>query len=161
MLKKEDWGGLTIVALLATIAFPPYFLHLMTMAALTEFAHLWTTRISRVEQEKLVKFEKEFREGYKYEKEGRISDALKLYRELEKRYGDDPRISRLATLQIRKLAGDKSGPKLQAKMNRETIQQVADVPVLPKTQKRRRKPAKGKNVSRSGKRSALLRGSQS
>jgi hypothetical protein len=89
MLKKEDWGGLTIVALLSTFLFPPYFIQLMTMAALTEFAHLWTTRLSRKEEDRLVSFEKEFRVAYK----------------LEKVYTGDPRIAKLATLQIKKLTG--------------------------------------------------------
>ncbi|HXL73504.1 MAG TPA: hypothetical protein VN963_07770, partial [bacterium] len=64
ILKKEDWGGLTIVALLAAYAFPPYFIYLMTMAALTEFAHLWTTKLSREDRDRFVQFEQEFRKGY-------------------------------------------------------------------------------------------------
>lgn len=109
MLKKEDWGGLTIVALLTTILFPPYFIQLMTMAALTEFAHLWTTRMTRKEEEQLVTFEKEFRVGYKMQKEGRSKEALKLFKSLEERYRGNPRISKLATLQIRKLSGKVGG----------------------------------------------------
>jgi hypothetical protein len=105
MLKKEDWGGLTIVALLSTFIFPPYFIHLMTMAAITEFAHLWTTRLTRLEEEKLVAFEKEFRVAFKLQKAGKHEEALRMYRDLEKRYKNDPRISKLATLQIRKMTG--------------------------------------------------------
>jgi hypothetical protein len=105
MLKKEDWGGLTIVALLSTFLFPPYFIQLMTMAALTEFAHLWTTRLSRKEEDRLVSFEKEFRVAYKLEKAGKTREALDLYRKLEKVYTGDPRIAKLATLQIKKLTG--------------------------------------------------------
>jgi len=59
MLKKEDWGGLTILSLLATIAFPPYFVHLMAMAALTELGHLWSTRLDRLQKKRLIEFEKE------------------------------------------------------------------------------------------------------
>lgn len=103
ILKKEDWGGLTIVALLAAYAFPPYFIYLMTMAALTEFAHLWTTKLSREEKERFIEFEKEFRKGYKLQKEGKISEALAWYRKLEKRYADLPQGAKLATLQIRQL----------------------------------------------------------
>jgi len=103
MFKKEDWGLLTITALLSTFIFPPYFIHLMTMAALTEFAHLWTTRLSRDEQERFIEFEKEFRKGYKLEKAGKPKDAAAWYRKLEKRYADLPQASKLATLQIRKL----------------------------------------------------------
>lgn len=110
MLKKEDWGGLTIVALLSTILFPPYFIQLMTMAALTEFAHLWTTRLTRKEEERLIAFEKEFRVGYRLQREGKTQEALRLFRELEKRYAGDPRISKLASLQIRKMLGKKPAP---------------------------------------------------
>jgi hypothetical protein len=109
MLKKEDWGGLTIVALLSTFIFPPYFIYLMSMAALTEFAHLWTTRLSRVDQERFIEFEKEFRKGYKLEKAGNQKEALKWYQKLEKRYADLPQASKLATLQIRKLSPKKPG----------------------------------------------------
>lgn len=107
MLKKENWGGLTIVALLAAYAFPPYFVYLMTMAALTEFAHLWTTHLSEVDQQRFIEFEKEFREGYKLEKSGRIQEALQRYKKLEINYSDLPQACKLATLQIRNLTNDK------------------------------------------------------
>jgi hypothetical protein len=115
MLKKEDWGLLTITALLSTFIFPPYFIHLMTLAALTEFAHLWTTRLSHRDQEKFVEFEKEFRKGYKLEKAGKVQEALTLYRALEKRYADFPQAGKLASLQIRRLPGGKSGPSRSSK----------------------------------------------
>jgi hypothetical protein len=112
MLKKEEWGGLTLVALFAAYAFPPYFVYLMTMAALTEFAHLWTTHLSEVDQQKFVDFEKEFRKGYKLEKSGQTRRALAWYRKLEKKYAALPQASKLATLQIRKLAkgNETAGP---------------------------------------------------
>jgi hypothetical protein len=110
MLKKEDWGLLTITSLLATFIFPPYFIHLMAMAALTEFAHLWTTRLSRVDQDRFIEFEKEFRKGFKLEKAGRPKEALKWYRLLEKRYSDLPQANKLAVLQIRNLTQGKGSP---------------------------------------------------
>jgi hypothetical protein len=103
MLKKEDWGGLAILSLLATIAFPPYFVHLMTMAALTELGHLWTTRLDRLQKDQLIEFEKEFRKGYQMEKEGNRAGALQWYKQLEKQYESLPQASKLATLQIRKI----------------------------------------------------------
>lgn len=116
MLKKEDWGLLTITALLSTFVFPPYFVYLMTMAALTEFAHLWTTRLSRIDQERFIEFEKEFRKGYKLQKAGQVKEALAWYKKLEKSYADLPQASKLATLQIRGLDKGKKpknapGPK--------------------------------------------------
>lgn len=107
MLKKENWGGLTIVALLSTFVFPPYFVYLMTLAALTEFAHLWTTHLSEVDQKRFIDFEKEFRKGYKLEKAGQAKEALKHYQKLEKKYTDLPQAGKLATLQIRKLSKGK------------------------------------------------------
>ncbi len=118
MLKKEDWGLLTITSLLATFIFPPYFIHLMAMAALTEFAHFWTTRLSRVDQERFIEFEKEFRKGYKLEKSGRFKEALLWYKKLEKQYEDLPQAGKLATLQIRQLTQAKAlkaAPLLPAK----------------------------------------------
>jgi hypothetical protein len=111
MLKKEDWGLLTITALLSTFVFPPYFIYLMTMAALTASAQLWTTRLSRIDQERFIGFEKEFRKGYKLEKAGRARDALRWYQKLEKKYTDLPQARHLLSLQIRKLAPKKGTPK--------------------------------------------------
>lgn len=110
LLKKENWGLLTITALLSTFLFPPYFVHLMTVAALTEFAHLYTTRLTRHQQERMVAFEKEFREGYRREREGRREEALRIYRALEEKYADFPQAARLATLRIRELTGGKAKP---------------------------------------------------
>ena len=111
MLKKEEWGLLTFTTLLAAYTFPPYFIYLMTMAALTEFAHLWTTRLSRIDQEKFIEFEKEFRKGYKLEKAGKRDQALACYRKLKKSYADHPQAHHLVTLQIGKLSGKPSRPK--------------------------------------------------
>ncbi|HTA76998.1 MAG TPA: hypothetical protein VK791_07570 [bacterium] len=108
ILKKEDWGGLTIIALLAAYAFPPYFIYLMTMAALTEFAHLWTTKLSREDRDRFIAFEIEFRKGYKLQKEGKTEQAIKWYRHLENKYADLPQGAKLATLQIRHLTGKPS-----------------------------------------------------
>ena len=93
------------MALLAAYVFPPYFIYLMTMAALTEFAHLWTTKLSREEREKFIEFEQEFRKGYKLQKAGKTQEALSWYRHLEKQYADLPQGAKLATLQIRHLTG--------------------------------------------------------
>ncbi len=111
MLKKEDWGGLTILNLLAVFAFPPYFVYLMTMAALTASGYLWTTRLSRIEQERFIEFEKEFRAGYKLGKAGRTKEALSLYHKLQKKYSDSPQAVHLLTLQIDQTTKGKSPAK--------------------------------------------------
>jgi len=104
MLKKEYWGLLTINALLSTFVFPPYFIYLMSVAALTEFAHLWTTHLSEVDQQRFIGFEKEFRKGYKLEKAGRFPEALHWYQKLKKNYANHPQASHLIALQIEKLS---------------------------------------------------------
>jgi len=108
ILKKEDWGLLTITALLSTFIFPPYFVYIMTLAALTEFAHLWTTKLSREDRDRFIQFEQEFRKGYKLQKEGKTKEALAWYRHLEKQYADLPQGAKLATLQIRHLTQKKT-----------------------------------------------------
>ncbi len=103
MLKNVDWGGLTIVNLLGVLAFPPYFIYLMSMAALTAYGFLYTTHLSEAQQQRLIEFEKEFRKGYKREKDGDIRGAIAWYHQLEKDFADMPQASKLATLQIQKL----------------------------------------------------------
>src|ERR1700690_1978921 len=100
MLKNVDWGGLTIVNLLGVLAFPPYFVYLMTIAALTASGFLWTTHLSEADQLRFVEFEKEFRKGYKLEKAGRWKEALGWYQKLKKIYANHPQADHLITLQI-------------------------------------------------------------
>jgi hypothetical protein len=103
MLKNVDWGGLTIVNLLGVLAFPPYFIYLMSLAALTASGFLWTTHLSEADQGRFVEFEKEFRRGYKLEKAGQLKEARDHYEKLKKRYVDHPQANHLVTLQIEKL----------------------------------------------------------
>jgi hypothetical protein len=107
MLKKEDWGGIAVASLLATLAFPPYFIHLMTMAALSEFAHLYTTMKERLEKdrERFQAFEKEFRKGWRLEKAGDKAGAILLYLRLEKDYATLPQAAKIAALRIAHLGG--------------------------------------------------------
>jgi hypothetical protein len=104
MLKNVDWGGLTIVNLLGVLAFPPYFIYLMTLAALTASGFLWTTHLTEAERLRFIEFEKEFRKGYKLEKVGRIPEARDWYIKLQKLYKDHPQANHLLTLQIQKLS---------------------------------------------------------
>ena len=108
MLKNVDWGGLTIVNLLGVLAFPPYFVYLMTLAALTASGFLYTTHLSEAEQQRLLEFEKEFRKGYKLEKAGKIKEALDWYRKLVKTFADHPQAHHLVTFQIKKLTSTTS-----------------------------------------------------
>ena len=116
MLKNVDWGGLTIVNLLGVIAFPPYFIYLMTLAALTASGFLWTTHLSESEQQRLVEFEKEFRKGYKLEKAGKTKEALDWYRKLQKLYSNQPQANHLVAFQIKQLTtgAPNNGKKIPA-----------------------------------------------
>ena len=111
MLKKEEWGGLTFLALFAAYAFPPYFIYLMTMAALTASSYLWTTHLSEVDRRRFIEFEKEFRKGYKLEKAGRAKEALAWYRKLQKKYADHPQAHHLVTFQIKKMTPESGKAK--------------------------------------------------
>src|ERR1700690_3855171 len=104
MLKNVDWGGLTIVNLLGVLAFPPYFVYLMTLAALTASGFLWTTHLSEADQLRFIEFEKEFRKGYKLEKAGKQKEARQWYEKLKKLYANHPQANHLVTLQLQKLS---------------------------------------------------------
>lgn len=112
MLKNVDWGGLTIVNLLGVLAFPPYFVYLMSMAALTASGFLWTTHLTEAERQRFIEFEKEFRKGYKLEKSGRTREARDWYLKLQKTYQNHRQANHLLTLQIENLSPKGSpGPK--------------------------------------------------
>lgn len=111
MLKNVDWGGLTIVNLLGVLAFPPYFIYLMSLAALTASGFLWTTHLSEADQERFIEFEKEFRKGYKLEKAGRVKEALGLYRKLKIKYKGLAQAEHLASLQIENIENPPKTPK--------------------------------------------------
>ncbi len=104
VLKKEDWGLITIATLLSTFVFPPYFIQLMTIAALSEFAHFWTTRLSRIQQDRLIKFEKQLRLGYQLEQKGNREEALTHYQKLYEKYKKFPEICQLISLQIKQMS---------------------------------------------------------
>jgi cobalamin biosynthesis protein CobD/CbiB len=117
MLKNVDWGGLTIINLLGVLAFPPYFIYLMSLAALTASGFLWTTHLSEADQGRFIDFEKEFRKGYKMEKAGQLKEARVFYEKLKKRYANHPQANHLVSLQIEKLTAKPGGAfkKLPAK----------------------------------------------
>ncbi len=119
MLKNVDWGGLTIVNLLGVLAFPPYFIYLMTLAALTASGFLWTTHLSEADQQRFIEFEKEFRKGYKLEKVGQLKQALAWYLKLKKRYANHPQANHLIDLQIEKLTAG-SGKSSSGKPAKKT-----------------------------------------
>jgi hypothetical protein len=140
MLKKEDWGGLALASILATFVFPPYFIHLMAMAALSEFGHLYINIKERVEADKgkFQQFEREFRKGYQMEKNGDLEGALDWYRRLEREYAGLPQGAKLCTLKIQKM--EKAGVPPAVPVSRKALRSPAK-----KTRRRLpRKRGKGK-----------------
>ena len=119
MLKKEEWGLLTILNLLLASVFPAYFVNILLISFFTELGHLWTTHLSEVEREKLVNFEKEFRKGYELEGKKKYTGAADIYDALAVKYSKDPKIAEIASQRalflrekrIRKKAGKAAGKK--------------------------------------------------
>jgi hypothetical protein len=100
LLKKEEWGLLTILNLLLASIFPAYFVNILMISFFTELGHLWTTHLTEVGRRKLIEFEKEFRVGYDMEKEGRIKEAIEVYGALIPKYKGQPKISGIAVQRI-------------------------------------------------------------
>ncbi|MBN2753551.1 MAG: hypothetical protein JXR81_01660 [Candidatus Goldbacteria bacterium] len=97
MLKKEEWGLLTILNLLLASVFPAYFVNILLISFFTELGHLWTTHLSELEREKLVNFEKEFRKGYEMEGRKQYAKAAAIYDSLAVKYSKDTRIAEIAS----------------------------------------------------------------
>lgn len=102
LLKKEEWGLLTILNLLLASVFPAYFVQILLVSFFTELGHLYTTHLTEVERKKLIEFEKEFRKGYEKEQELKWQDAVEIYKKLREKYiKDNPRIAGIATQRIK------------------------------------------------------------
>jgi len=100
LLKKEEWGLLTIMNLLLAGVFPAYFVNILLISFFTEIGHFWTTHLTELERKRLVDFEKDFRKGYELEEKRKWKEAVKVYESLIPRYKDNPKISKIATDRI-------------------------------------------------------------
>lgn len=103
LLKKEEWGLLTVLSLLLASIFPVYFVNILLISFFSELGHFWTTHLTEVGRQKLIEFEKEFRVGYDLEKAGRTKEAIKAYEALVPKYADHPKISGIAGARIQEL----------------------------------------------------------
>ena len=103
LLKKEEWGLLTVLSLVLASIFPMYFVNILLISFFTELGHFWTTHLTEVGRQKLIEFEKEFRVGYDLEKEGKIKEAIKVYETLIPKYSGHPKISEIALRRIQEL----------------------------------------------------------
>ncbi len=103
MLRGTEWGGLTLVSLLAGLAFPPYFVSVMALAFLNAGGMLWVTHLNEAGRRRLRDFEKEFAIGHELEERGDYPGAVRLYAALAPRYADYPRIAQIALSRIEHL----------------------------------------------------------
>ncbi len=100
LLKKEEWGLITVLSLILAGIFPVYFVNILMISFLTELGHFWTTHLNEVGRQKLIEFEKEFREGYDLENRGKWDEAVRIYESLVPKYRDNPKISGIAIQRI-------------------------------------------------------------
>lgn len=103
LLKKEEWGLLTVLSLLLASIFPAYFVNILLISFFTELGHFWTTHLTEVGRQKLIEFEKEFRVGHDLEKQGNIREAIKVYEALVPKYSAHPKISGIAARRAQEL----------------------------------------------------------
>jgi hypothetical protein len=100
LLKKEEWGMLTVLNLLLAGIFPAYFVNILLISFFTEVGHLFTTHITEVERKRLMEFEKEFSRGYEFEKKDNWGDAISVYESIIPKYKDNPKIAAIAISRI-------------------------------------------------------------
>jgi hypothetical protein len=100
LLKKEEWGLITVLSLILAGIFPIYFVNILMISFLTELGHFWTTHLNEVGRLKLIEFEKEFRKGYELENQDKWDEAVRIYESLVPKYKDNPKISGIAIQRI-------------------------------------------------------------
>jgi hypothetical protein len=103
LLKTTQWGVMTVVSLLASFAFPPYFVQVLLLASLNAGGLLWVTHLTEAGRRRLREFEQEFARGHRLEEDGRWAEALQFYEAMVPRYGDFPKIADVAQKQADKL----------------------------------------------------------
>lgn len=111
MLRSTEWGGLTLLSLLAGLAFPPYFFSVMALAFLNAGGLLWVTHLNEAGRKRLREFEVEFAVGHAMEEQGDIKGAIQHYEQMVPRYADQPKIAQIAIHRVEYL-GQNSGEKV-------------------------------------------------
>jgi hypothetical protein len=98
LLRTTEWGGLTVLSLIASLTFPPYFVTvLLWMAGLNASGLLWVSHLGEVGRRRLREFEREFADGHALEEAGKFAQAVTFYQALAPRYADYPKIAEIAT----------------------------------------------------------------
>jgi hypothetical protein len=104
LLRTTEWGGLTVLSLIASLTFPPYFVTvLLWMAGLNASGLLWVSHLGEAGRRRLRDFEREFAAGHDLEEAGKFAEAVAFYQALAPRYSDYPKIAEIATRRADKL----------------------------------------------------------
>jgi len=103
LLRTTEWGGLTFLSLLVSLAFPPYFVQVMLLAFLNAGGLLWITHLSESGRQRLREFEREFAKGHDLEEAGDVVGALQVYEALVPVYADQPKIAEIAVRRMQHL----------------------------------------------------------
>lgn len=103
MLRSTEWGGLTLLSLLAGLAFPPYFFSVMALAFLNAGGLLWVTHLNDAGRKRLREFEAEFAVGHAMEEKGDFRAAALHYSQMVPRFGDQPKIAQIAVHRVEHL----------------------------------------------------------
>jgi hypothetical protein len=106
LLRTTEWGGLTLLSLLLSWAFPPYFVSVMALAFLNAGGLLWITHLSESGRQRLRQFEREFAAGHSLEQHGHFQAAAAAYQALVPKYQDVPKIAQIAALRIEHLRAE-------------------------------------------------------
>lgn len=98
-MKRSEWGLFTGASFLLAVAFPPYFLELIGITFLGGIGLLWRS-LGASEKIRLSEFEKKFRQGYRKQQDGKVAEALAIYKKLTQEFKDSPMITKIAKKQI-------------------------------------------------------------
>jgi hypothetical protein len=108
ILRTTEWGLLTITSLVASFAFPPYFIAVLWLAFFNAGGMLWVTHLSESGRLRLRDFEREFSQGHQMEEAGKFREAAEHYATLVPKYQDFPKIAEIAKSRIEYLKTQKS-----------------------------------------------------
>ena len=100
LMRTTEWGGMTVLSLMLASLFPPYFIQVLAIAFLNAGGLLWVTHLSEKGRQRLIDFEREFRQGYGLEEAQKLEAASAYYAELARRYQDVPAVAEIATRRI-------------------------------------------------------------
>lgn len=108
MLRTTEWGGLTLLSILAGLAFPPYFMTVLWVAFFNAGGLLWVMHLSESGRQRLRQFEREFAQGHALEEAGDFRGAVAAYEALVPAYKDVAKIAEIAQRRIEFLKKEQS-----------------------------------------------------